>query len=169
MDLRDRCLTLAGEAFDITCFTGINQYHCLRVEGECGPTHLSSQHIRSVDFEVRCSTTDDQPNTKEAFEGNTRQHFLECLTYQASIHLAYEGEKNHERIGPNSFACIQATRDDLQLLGQQQLDPGAEIVTLLLDVVTDRRHFHLVKASAAADDSSASRLRQQVMLMPLSL
>ena len=159
--MRDRCLTLAGEAFDITCFTGINQYHCLRVEGECCASHLSSQHIRSVDFEVHCST-DHQPNTKDLFEANTRKFYLECLTYMASIHLAYEEEKNHERIGPNSFACMQATRQDLESLGQQQLDPGADIVTLIFDVVTDKRHFHLVKPSGAADSSA---LREQVNLV----
>tara|TARA_B110001452_G_scaffold50860_1_gene38880 strand:+ start:281 stop:643 length:363 start_codon:yes stop_codon:yes gene_type:complete len=113
-----------------------------------------------VDFEVHCST--DQSNTKDAFEANTRKFYLECLTYQASIHLAYEGEKNHERIGPNSFACMQATRQDLELLGQQQLDPGTDIVTLIFDVVTDKRHFHLVKPSGAAD---SSKLQEQVNLL----
>ena len=69
----------------------------------------------------------------------------------ASIHLAYEEEPNHERIGPNSFACMQATPQDLERLGQQQLDPGADVVTLIFDVVTDKRNFHLVKPSSAAD------------------
>ena len=117
-----------------------------------------------MDFEVQCST--DQSTkacaTKDAFEANTRKFYLESLVYQASIHLAYEGEKNHERIGPNSFACMQATRQDLELLGQQQLDPGTDIVTLIFDVVTDKRHFHLVKPSGAAD---SSKLQEQVNLL----
>ena len=93
---------------------------------------------------------------------STRKHHLACLTYQASIHLAYESETNHERITPSSFACLQATREDLQRLASQQLDPGSDIVVLIFDVVTDQRHFHFVKSSKAADSSSA--LQAQVLL-----
>ena len=141
------CAPIAGEVFDITCFTGINQYHCLRVEGGCSQAHLSSQHIRSVDFEVACSPPDElnQAARKEAFSANTRAHALPSITYLASIHLAWEAEENHACITPHSFACIQASRQDLQRLEQEQLDPEAQVITVIVDLVTDMRHFHFVK------------------------
>ena len=139
-----------GEVFDITCFTGINQYHCLRVEGQCTPAHLSSQHVRSVDFELMCNPEDKGgASHKEAFEAATRDKHITSLTYLASIHLAWECDKNHERITPSSFCCLQSTRQDLQRMESVQLDPQAEIVTVILDVVTDRLHFHFVKSKSS--------------------
>lgn len=157
-------LHVAGEVFDVTCFTGINQYHCLRVQGECGPAHLSSQHIRAVDFEMACTPSDEVKGAarKEVFAANTRAHVRESITYLASIHLAWEEDKNHESTTPHSFGCIQASRADLQRLEQEQLDPEAQIVTAILDVVTDMRHFHFVK-HGEIDPSVA----KQVCALPL--
>lgn len=141
---------MPGEVFDITCFTGINQYHTLRTEGECNASQLASVHIRSVDFEMMCAPDDsitEMTARKVAFEQETRRQFLRCLTYTASIDLAFAKEPNHERITPSSFARMQCVREDLTLMSSVQLDPGADIVTLVIDVVTDKKHLHLVKAS----------------------
>ena len=110
---------------------------------------------------MMCSN-DSSGDSKDGFMASTRKHHLACLTYQASIHLAYESETNHERITPSSFARLQATREDLQRLASQQIDPGSDIVVLICDMVTDQRHFHFVKSSKAADSSSA--LQAQVLL-----
>ena len=155
------CTThVPGEVFDICCFTGINQYHCLRVEGECAAAHLSSQHMRSTDFEMMCNPPEDASvDHKEAFAAATRDKYLTAITYQASIHLAWEASKNHERITPNSFGCLQSTRGDLHRMQEMQLDPQAEIVTVIMDVVTDKLHFHFVK-----DKPGAHSIQKKVIL-----
>ena len=33
-------------------------------------------------------------------------------------------------------------------MDEQQLDPESDIVTVIIDAVTDKRHFHLVKPNA---------------------
>ena len=151
-----------GEVFDITCFAGINQFHCLRVEGRCSAAHLSSQHMRSVDFECMCNIDFDKEgkavDRKAAFEAATREKYLTCITYQATVHLAWEADENHERITPNSFACMQSRREDYLRMETMPLDPQADIVTMIIDVVTDKLHFHLVKAK------SGSSLEGKVML-----
>ena len=149
--------------FDITCFTGINQYHCLQVEGVCGASHLSSQHLRSVDFEVECNgRAAGNVDPKEGFQAATREDYLKALTYLASIHLAWEQDENHERITPSSFSCVQTTRNDLLRMETVDLDPQADIVTVILDVVTDQRHFHFVKPKAEAE-ARAERSGREVM------
>jgi hypothetical protein len=90
----------------------------------------------------------DQKARKAEFERNTRKHALDCITYMASIHLAYEDEPNHERITPNSFATLQCTRENTLRMNRTNLDPQADIVTVILDTVTDKRSLHLVKAGA---------------------
>ena len=157
-----RCsLLLPGEVFDITVFCGINQYHALRTEGSCGASHLSSAHIRATDFEVMCAPESSSTDRKADFERNTREHSLHALTYAASIHLAYEADKNHERITSNSYACLQTTREDFRRLGEQQLDPDSDIVTVVIDAVTDKRHFHFVKPNAQTENKHYAKVSQQ--------
>ena len=141
--------------FDITCFTGVNQWHVLRTLGQCDASSLSSSHIRSTDFELACSPDSDViPGLrKEAFEKNTRDMATEALTYMASIHLAYEPSPNHKRITPSSSACLQATRENLTSLESVTLDPSADIVTVILDTVTDQRNIHLVKNGSTTSDA----------------
>ena len=134
-------------------FAGINQYHTVRTEGACGASSLSSGHIRATDFEMMCAPEPSCKDRKAEFERLTRENSLHCLTYAASIHLAYEPEENHERITANSFLCMQAMREDIRRLEQQELDPDADIVTLIFDAVTDKRHFHLVKSNANAEEA----------------
>lgn len=77
----------------------------------------------------------------------------EALTYMASIHLAYEPSPNHKRITPSSSACLQATRENLTSLESVTLDPSADIVTVILDTVTDQRNIHLVKTGTTTSDA----------------
>jgi hypothetical protein len=58
---------------------------------------------------------------------------------------------NHESITPSSFACLQATRGNFKQLDTLELDPAADILTVILDTITDKRNIHLVKAVAASD------------------
>ena len=58
---------------------------------------LDHAHIRATDFEMMCAPEEKSTDRKADFERNTREHFLHALTYAASLHLAYEQEKNHER------------------------------------------------------------------------
>ena len=141
-----------GEVFDITCFTGINQYHILRTLGECDASSLSSAHIRAVDFELACAPDPEleAAQRKADFEKQTRDTAINSITYMASIHLAYAEEPNHERITPNSFACLQCTRENFSRLDNVALDPAADIVTVILDTVTDQRHLHFVKDASSS-------------------
>ena len=153
-----------GEVFDVTCFAGVSQYHCLRAHGECGHAHLSSCHLRSTDFELACQAEDDVPaqQAKEVFARNTRSMFMQCMVYTAAIHLAWEQEPNHESISHNSAAVLQTSRADLNMLQTAAVDPACQIVTVVLDVVTDRKHFHLASDTSGlphdtAYDASAAR------------
>lgn len=152
--------------FDITCFTGISQYHTLRTEGQCGPCSLSSTHIRAVDFELMCAPDPGcHPDSRKAdFEKQTRDKFQIALTYMASIDLAYENEQNHDSITPNSFSCLQATRENFKRVNTVELDPAADIVTIIIDTVTDKSHLHFVKAgTSASTESYQENLRKKVL------
>ena len=106
-----------------------------------------------MDFEVNCQPDKSfAGNKKEEFEKNTRATYLQSIIYMASIHLAYRPVPNHDRITPSSLAELQCTRAVLEtVLAQAPIDTEAEIVTLILDVVTDKSHIHLVKAKAEAE------------------
>ena len=73
---------------------------------------------------------------------------MSCLVYTAAIHLAWSQEDNHELISNKSACVLQCTRADLQCLRTAEIDPQSQIVTLIFDVVTDKRNLHLVKAEA---------------------
>ena len=78
--------------------------------------------------------------------------FMPCIVYATSIHLAWtKGSPNHERISQHSQCFLQSTRTDLTYLKSLQLDPAVEMVTLILDVTTDKSHFHLVKQAAEGE------------------
>ena len=145
---------IAGEQFDVTCFSGVSQYHCLRVQGECGPGHVSSCHLRATDFESMCQPEPGDPQQKATFMKNTRKLFLPCLIYSAATHLSWQKEENHESISTNSRCFLQATRDDLQSLRYLELDPTAHIVTLIIDVFTDKKHLHFVRAGSGSADEN---------------
>ena len=85
-----------------------------------------------------CAPAEDvEPALRKAhFEKNTRDKYLNCIAYMASIDLAYENEPNHERITPNSFASLQATRDNFARLDTVELDPAADIITIIIDAIT---------------------------------
>ena len=145
---------IVGEQYDVTSFAGVCQYECLRVQGECGPGHVSSCHLRATDFESMCQPEKGDPEPKVTFAKNTRKLFLPCLVYTAAIHLAWQKEGNHESISPKSRCFLQSTRDDLSCLANMDLDPAAQIVTLIIDVFTDKGHLHFVKAvSGSAEEN----------------
>ena len=145
---------IAGEQYDVTSFAGVCQYECLRVQGECGPGHVSSCHLRATDFESMCQPERGDPEPKVTFMKNTRKLFLQCLVYTAAIHLAWQKEDNHESISPKSRCFLQCTREDLSWLAEMDLDPAAQIVTLIIDVFTDKGHLHFVKAvSGSAEEN----------------
>lgn len=139
----------AGETFDITCFSGVNQYHTLRVEGECNAGQLSSCHIRCTDFEQQAMALADK-DTDETFSKATRTMFAQSMVYHASIHAAWRSssKENHKRISV-ATAVLQCTRENLEVLKVLQPDPSAQIVTVVIDVVTDAKHIHLVRESAS--------------------
>ena len=101
-----------------------------------------------------CAPDEGSRDRKADFEKNTRENHLACLTYMASIDLVYQPEKNHDRITPNSFAWLQATRDNFKRLDDVDLDPAADIITLIVDTVTDRRHLHFVKPGSTEDNTA---------------
>lgn len=104
-------------------------------------------------MESACQPEAKSKQPKEEFAKNTRDMFMPCLAYASSIHLAWAKEcPNHERISQQSLAIMQSTRYDLTDLQSTELDPAAQMVCLILDVVTDMSHFHLVKQ---AEDESA--------------
>lgn len=140
-----QAVQLAGEVFDVTCFAGVNQYHTLRTTGECSAGSLSSTHIRSVDFEVQCQPENGNPDPTGHFQRMTREMFTECITYTTSIHMAWSNEPNHDRISSGSDCTLQATHDDLSNLAALTPDFNADVVTVILDVVTDRKNCHLVR------------------------
>ena len=144
----------AGEVFDVTCFAGVSQYHCLRTHGECDAAHLSSCHLRATDFEQICQPDAKSKNKKEDFAKNTRGCFMPALTYMASIHLAWGLDSNADNISSKSSAVLQSTRADLNQLRDVTIDPVSEIVTVILDVVTDKKHFHLTSPPSSDTDDS---------------
>lgn len=158
--------------FDITCFTGIAQFHTVRTEGQCSPSSLSSIHIRAVDFELSCAPSPEisEPALRKAdFEKQTRDKSLTSLTYMASIDLAYAETLNHESITPNSFACLQCTRENFKRLDTVQLDPSADIITIIIDTVTDKKHLHFVKTGTSAStalEAQAARFKKVLPLRP---
>ena len=129
----------------MTCFTGVNQYHCLRVEGDTGPAHLSSAHIRSTDFECMALPDSNLPDQKGEFTKNTHTLAIRALTYLASIDLAWGVEPNHTRISASSEYYLQCTRADAGKLATIDLSPETSVVTLIMDMTTDKSHFHFVK------------------------
>lgn len=72
---------------------------------------------------------------------------MNVMVYMASIHLAWEEERNHDRISRLSRCCLQATREDLNSLKSQEVDPAAQIVTIIIDVTTDKKNTHFVRAA----------------------
>ena len=155
-----RQVCLAGETFDVTCFAGPNNYHCLRANGECSAGSLASCIIRATDFELSCQPAEGSKTPKADFAKNTRGKFMSCLVYTAAIHLAWGQENNHDLISNKSACVLQCTRADLQCLRTAEIDPQSQIVTLIFDVVTDKRHLHLVKAEAEADEGAAGPTTQ---------
>ena len=145
------CVCATGEFFDVTCFAGPSHYHSLRVKGEGGAASLASCMVRATDFELACQPADDSKDARAEFAKNTRGMFFKCLVYTAAIHLAWAKEDNHELISNRSVCVLQCTRADLQCLQTAQIDPQSQVVTLILDVVTDKRHFHIVRKAEAAD------------------
>jgi hypothetical protein len=78
------------------------------------------------------------------------------MVYMASIHLAWEQEQNHDRISRLSRCCLQATREDLLSLKSQEVDPAAQIMLIVIDVITDMKHTHFVKAADDLNPNSGS-------------
>ena len=71
--------------------------------------------------------------------------FTQCIVYMASIHAAWEADTStHQRVAAAS-AFLQCTREKLTSLKTTEPHPSAKIVTLVIDVVTDARHIHLVE------------------------
>jgi hypothetical protein len=121
--------------------------------------------MRSTDMECTCNGDEasvpggGRPDKKEAFEAATRKHYLQSLTYMASIHLAWEKQENNERVTPSSFCCMQSSREDLRRMEAAELDPQASIVTVIMDVVTDQRHFHFVKEKAGPSTGPSAKAK----------
>jgi hypothetical protein len=154
----------AGETFDVTCFAGINQYHTLRVEGECNPGQLSSCHIRCVDFEEQAMAL-AEVDSAESFSTATRSMFAQTMVYLASIHSAWRREKeNHCRVAA-AQAMLQCTRANLESVKVLEPDPSANIVMLVIDVVTDMRHIHLVKeAGGPSQTTKETEIKEQLLV-----
>ena len=153
-----------GEVFDVTCFTGLTLYQTLRVHGQTTVGCVESCTIRANDFVMQCQAESGDRDPKGSFARNTRNLFMRVMVYLASIHLAWAQEPNHARISELSRCCLQTTREDLTSLKNQAIDPAAEIVTIILDVITDKGHLHLVKGNADMDnDEYAIRSARQCM------
>lgn len=88
---------------------------------------------------------------------NTHNMFLQCITYTASIHLAWEREANHTRISPSSRSFLQCTHHDMMLLSTAEIDPTVSVVTLILDMTTDKGHLHLVAPAAGTSQDSQEK------------
>ena len=135
----------AGEVFDVTCFAGVSQYHCLRAYGECGHAHLSSCHLRSTDFELACQPAEGSKTPREDFARNTRAMYMNCMVYTSAIHLGWQREDNAECISSQSACVLQTTRADVAQLQHISPDPASQIVTVILDLITDKKHLHLAR------------------------
>jgi hypothetical protein len=82
---------------------------------------------------------------EDHFKKATRDMFPQSVVYLASIHAAWRATKeNHKRVSA-ATAILQCTRENLEALKQINPDPSAMIVTLIIDVVTDGQHIHLVR------------------------
>jgi hypothetical protein len=136
----------AGEVFDVTCFTGLTLFHTQRVKGETTVGCVESCTIRANALVMECQADSKDRDPKASFAKNTRDKFMNVMVYMASIHLAWEEERNHDRISRLSRCCLQATREDLISLKSQEVDPAAQIVTVVIDLITDKKHTHFVKA-----------------------
>ena len=79
---------------------------------------------------------------------------MPCLIYTAATHLSWQKEENHESISTNSRCFLQATRKDLRSLAELELDPIAQIVTIIIDLITDKKKMHFVKAGSGSADES---------------
>ena len=110
---------------------------------------VESCTIRAHALVMECQADSRDREPKASFAKNTRDSFMNVKVYMASIHLAWEKEPNHDRISQLSRCCLQATREDLLSLKNQEVDPAAQILTIVIDVTTDMKNLHLVKA---ADD-----------------
>ena len=144
-----------GEVFDVTCFSGVSQYHCLRAYGECGHAHLSSCHLRSTDFELACQPEENSKTPREEFAKNTRAMYMPCMVYTSAIHLAWQREQNADRISSQSACVLQSTRADIAQLQQVHPDPASEVVTVVLDIVTDKQHLHFARSGNADSEKAA--------------
>lgn len=137
----------AGEVFDVTCFTGLTLFHTQRVKGETTVGAVESCTIRANALVMECQAEPRDRDPKASFASNTRKLFMNVMVYMASIHLAWEEERNHDRISRLSRCCLQATREDLNSLKSQEVDPAAQIVTIIIDVTTDKKNTHFVRAA----------------------
>ena len=140
----------------MTCFTGVTLYQTLRVHGQTTVGCVESCTIRANDFVMQCQAESGDRDPKASFATNTRDLFMRVMVYLASIHLAWAKEPNHARISNLSRCCLQATREDLNRLQELEVDPQAEIVTIILDVITDKGHVHLVRGNADVDNDKYS-------------
>jgi hypothetical protein len=106
--------------------------------------------LRCVDFEAQAAPGPEVPAAKvrDVFMANTRSMFLQCITYTASIHLAWKREANHKRVSPSSCSFLQCTRQNLMLLSTAEIDPTVRMVAVILDMTTDKGHLHLVAPAA---------------------
>jgi hypothetical protein len=87
-------------------------------------------------------------NSADSFAKATRSMFAQSMVYHASIHSAWRSSarENHKRIS-TATAVLQCTRENLESLKVMEPDPSAKIVTVIIDVVTDAHHIHLVRDS----------------------
>ena len=82
--------------------------------------------------------------------------YMPCMVYTSAIHLAWQREENAGSISSKSACVLQSTRADLAQLEHTSPDPAAQIITVILDVVTDKKHLHLARDSNASRVHSAS-------------
>ncbi len=76
------------------------------------------------------------------------------MVYSAATHLSWQMEENHESISTYSRCFLQATRKDLRSLAELEVDPVAQILTVIIDVITDKKNTHFVKAGSGSVDES---------------
>jgi hypothetical protein len=116
------------------------------VEGECNAGQLSSCQIRCTDFEQQAMALAGS-ESEDKFKKATRDMFMQSIIYMASIHSAWRTtQDNHKRVSA-ATAILQCTRENLEALKGIDPHPSAKIVTLVIDVVTDAKHIHLVRRS----------------------
>jgi Ran GTPase-activating protein (RanGAP) involved in mRNA processing and transport len=101
-----------------------------------------------------CQAEPGDPQERATFVKNTRKLFLPCLVYSVATHLSWQMEENHESMSTYSRCFLQATRKDLRSLAELEVDPVAQIVTVIIDVITDKGATHFVKAGSGSVDES---------------